>query len=219
MGNAEGPLVEIIGLIGPTSYRSLRDTVRRQVFLNYDQHTDPTGAVVYVRTRAGASLFPLLRDAVRRIDPHVPTFAERTLEQQIDRSLATERLLALLASLFGLMATTLAAVGLYGIIAFTVTGRRKEIGLRLALGARAPRLVSLVLRDVMRVVLIGVAAAIPAAWFLSRYVESYLYGVSPTDSLTLAGVAGLLALTAAAACIAPLRRALRVSPMTVLRED
>ena len=71
----------------------------------------------------------------------------------------------------------------------------------------------------MRVVLIGVAAAIPAAWFLSRYVESYLYGVSPGDSHTLAGVAGLLALTAGAACIAPLRRALRVSPMTVLRED
>jgi predicted permease len=219
MGNAEGPVVEIIGLIGPTTYRSLRDTARRQVFLNYDQHTDPTGAIVYVRTRAGESLFPLLRAAVRRIDPHVPTFAERTLAQQINRSLATERLLALLASLFGLMATILAAVGLYGIIAFTVTGRRKEIGLRLALGARAPRLVSLVLRDVMRVVLIGVAAAIPAAWFLSRYVESYLYGVSPGDSHTLAGVAGLLALTAGAACIAPLRRALRVSPMTVLRED
>lgn len=110
-------------------------------------------------------------------------------------------------------------MGLYGVIAFTVTGRRKEIGLRLALGTRARRLVGLVLRDVVRVVAVGSAAAIPAAWFLSRYIESHLYGVSATDSLTIAGVAGLLEVVVAAACIAPLRRAFRISPMAVLRED
>ena len=215
----EGPPIEIIGLIGRTKYRSVRDTARRQVFLDYDQHDDPTNAVVYVRTRAGSALFPLLREAVRRVDPQVPAFAERTLKQQIDRNLATERLLATLATLFGVMATLLAAVGLYGIMAFTVTGRRKEIGLRLALGARAPGLVRLVMRDVLRVVGLGIGAALPAAWLLARYIENQLYGVSAGDSVTIAGVAGLLAVVVAVACIAPLRRAFRLSPMTVLRED
>ena len=219
MSNPGGPVVDIIGLIGRTKYRSVRDTARRQVILSFDQHADPTSAVVYVRTRAGAGLFPLLREAVRRIDPDVPTIAERTLEQQIDRNLATERLLATLASLFGMMAALLAAVGLYGIIAFTVTGRRKEIGLRLALGARPPRLVALVLGNVVRVVILGVVAAIPAGWFLSRYIESRLYGVSAGDSLTLIGVAGLLTAVVVAASLGPLWRAFRISPMVVLRED
>ena len=219
MGTGGGPAVEIIGLIGRTKYRSIRDTARRQVILHFDQHPDPTNAVVYVRTRAGASLFPALRDAVRRIDPNVPTIAERTLEEQIDRNLATERLLATLAMLFGMIAALLAAVGLYGIIAFTVTGRRKEIGLRLALGARPPRLVALVLGNVVRVVVFGVVAAIPAGWFLSRYIESRLYGVSAGDSLTLIGVAGLLIAVVVGASLGPLWRAFRISPMVVLRED
>src|ERR1043166_482543 len=219
MGGAGNTPIEIIGVIGRTKYRSMRDTVRRQVFLDFDQHGDPTHACVYVRTRAGSALFPVLRDAVRRIDPRVPPFGERTLEQQIDRNLATERLLATLASLFSVMATLLAAVGLYGIMAFTATGRRKEIGLRLALGARPPGLIRLVLGDVLRVVALGVLAAVPAAWFLSRFIRSQLYGISPTDARTLLVVAGLLAAVVAAACIGPLRRAFRLSPMVVLREE
>jgi hypothetical protein len=123
--------VEIVGVIGTTKYDDVRDsTPRGQAFLNFAQHTDPTNAVIYVKTRAGASLFPLLRNAVRRIDPSVPTFAERTLVDQVNRNLATERLLATLATVFGVMATALAAVGLYGIMAFTVTGSRWGPGLR-----------------------------------------------------------------------------------------
>jgi predicted permease len=220
MGGPQGTEVEIVGIIGATTYGSIRDSTRwRQVFLNFAQHTDPTNSVLYVKTRMGPSLFPSLRGAVRRVDRNVPTFAERTLIEQLDRNLATERLLATLATVFGVMATALAAVGLYGIMAFTVTGRRKEIGLRLALGARAPGVARLVLRDVVRVVLIGILASIPAAYVLSRYVKSQLYGVAPNDSLTMLGVAGLLLAVVALACIAPLRRAFRTSPMAVLRED
>ena len=220
MGGPEGTPVEIVGVVGAMRYDGVRDSTRqRQAFLNYAQHTDPTNAVIYVKTRAGSALFSSLRSAVRRIDPSVPTFAERTLVEQVNRNLATERLLATLATVFGMIATALAAVGLYGIMAFTVAGRRKEIGLRLALGARAPGVARLVLRDVVRVVLVGILAAVPAAFLLSRYVKSQLYGVAPNDSLTMLGVAGLLACVVALACIAPLRRAFRTSPMAVLRED
>jgi predicted permease len=220
MNGPNGTPVEIIGVIGETKYSGIRDTTRRrQVFLNSAQHTDPTYAVVYVKTRLGPTLFPSLRSAARRIDPSVPTFAERTLVEQLNRNLATERLLATLAAAFGVMATALAAVGLYGIMAFTVAGRRKEIGLRLALGARAPGVARLVLRDVVRVVLVGILAAVPAAFLLSRYVKNQLYGVTPNDSVTMLGVAGLLLAVVALACVAPLRRAFKTSPMTVLRED
>jgi len=214
-----GDPVEIVGVIGATTYGSIRDARRRQVFLNFDQHPDPTHAVVYVRTVAGSALFPSLRAAVRRVDPNVPPFAERTLDEQIDRNLATERMLAMLATLFGTVATLLAAVGLYGIMAFTVTARRREIALRLALGARAPGVMRLVLRDVLRVVLVGAVAAVPAAWLVSRYIESLLYGVAPTDPFTVLGVAGMLTAVVAAACAAPLRRAFLTSPMVVLREE
>jgi predicted permease len=220
LGGPEGTPVEIIGVIGATKYAAIRDTThRRQVFLNYAHHDDPTYAVMYVKTRTGPSLFPSLRDVARRLDPSVPTFAERTLVEQLDRNLATERLLATLAAVFGMMATALAAVGLYGIMSFTVTGRRKEIGLRLALGAGTTGVARLVLRDVVRVVVVGLLAAIPAAFILSRYVKSQLYGVAPNDTVTMLAVAGLLLAVVALACIAPLRRAFRTSPMAVLRED
>jgi predicted permease len=138
MNGPNGNPVEIIGIIGATKYAAIRDTTRRrQVFLNYAQHTDPTNAVVYVKTRVGPSLFPSLRGAARRIDPSVPTFAERTLVEQLDRNLATERLLATLATVFGVMATALAAVGLYGIMAFTVTGAPQ--GDRTPAGTRGAR--------------------------------------------------------------------------------
>jgi ABC-type antimicrobial peptide transport system permease subunit len=141
----------------------------------------------------------------------------RTLDEQVDRSLSTERLVATLSTVFGALATFLAAIGLYGVMAYTVTRRTREIGIRMALGAGRGHVIWLVMREVLLLMCIGVAVGLPASWLLTKLVQSQLYGVAAHDPVTIAAAVLVIGAIAAVAGYAPGRRATRIQPMEALR--
>jgi putative ABC transport system permease protein len=160
-----------------------------------------------------------VRGAIRRLDPSLPAAGVRPLDEVVLGSLARQRLLSALVGLFGALALALAAVGTYGVLSYGVEQRRREIGVRLALGAGRGGILGLVVARGMRPVLAGLAAGALAAFALRRALASVLYGVSPTDPLTFVTVAGLLAAVALGACLIPGRRAARVDPLVALRYE
>ncbi len=176
-------------------YASLREETQPQIFYPYCVGVDRS-VVMSVRTtqapEAPEAMFQTLRRVVQEIDPNLPAYALQTYQTCIDRSLTNERLIASLSTVFGLLATALAMVGLYGVMAYSVARRRREIGVRMAMGARAGTIGWLVMREVLTLVAIGVAISLPAAWFLSRFVESQLYGIAPTDVTTVAAASVIL---------------------------
>jgi ABC-type antimicrobial peptide transport system permease subunit len=160
-----------------------------------------------------------VRDEVRRLDAGIPVYAMKTVEGQLDETLLTDRLIALLSAGFGLLATVLASVGLYGVMAFVVARRRKELGVRLALGASPSAIVWMVMREVLMLLAIGLAVGIPAALGAARYVSSQLYGVEPWDlSIALATVA-ILSVVSAVAGLIPARKASLIDPILALRYE
>ena len=211
---------EIVGVVKDGKSYSLRDTPQRFFYLPVLQEEQPSQVTFYVRAGASpASLAPPLRSAVRELDAALPVFAVRTMEAQVDESLFFERMIAALSAAFGLLATLLAAVGLYGVMSYTVVRRTREIGIRMALGAGRSSVLRLVLREVAVLAVIGVALGVPSALGLSRFVESQLYGLSPTDPVTLALAAVVLLSVAFVAGYLPASRATRVDPMTALRYE
>ena len=157
--------------------------------------------------------------AVRERDAGLPIFDVQSMDQTVDEALFTERMLALLSAAFGLLATLLAAVGLYGVMSYTVARRTREIGIRIALGAERRTVVWLVLREVVVLVAIGLAIGVPAALGLSRLVSSQLFGLSARDPLTLMLAVAVLAIVGAAAGYLPARRAASVEPVRALRYE
>ena len=131
-------------------------------------------------TSSSAGAYSLIRNEVRRLDPAMPVYSLKTLQGQLDERLLTDRLVALLSAGFGLLATVLASIGLYGVMAFVVARRRKELGIRLALGAQPSQLIWMVMREVLLLLAIGLAVGIPAAMALGKYVSSQLYGIEAT---------------------------------------
>jgi ABC-type antimicrobial peptide transport system permease subunit len=156
---------------------------------------------------------------VRQRDPLLPVIDLRTIEDQLDRVLVNERLMATLAAAFAVLAVALAVVGLYGVTAFVVSRRTREIGIRLALGSSRRRALWVVLRDTAVMLSAGLAVALPSVWALGRLVESQLFGVSALDAGTVAGAVALMALVALAASAVPARRAASVSPTEALRYE
>jgi ABC-type antimicrobial peptide transport system permease subunit len=149
----------------------------------------------------------------------MPVYGMKTLERQLDETLSTERLIAALSAAFGLLATVLAAIGLYGVMAFVVARRTKEIGLRMALGAAQGKVVWMVMRETLLLVAVGLAIGVPAALALSRYVSTQLYGVRPTDIWSAAASLVILAAVAAGAGFLPARRASTIDPIKALRYE
>jgi ABC-type antimicrobial peptide transport system permease subunit len=143
----------------------------------------------------------------------------RTLDDQVARSLSTDRLITYLTAVFGGLATLLAMIGLYGVLAYVVTRRTREIGIRIALGALTRTISWMILREVLVVVGLGVALALPAIWALTRLVESQLYGVEPMDPVAIIGAMALLAVAAITAAFLPARRAAHVDPVVALRAE
>ena len=156
---------------------------------------------------------------MKQIDPGLAVDAMRTMDDQIDTTLSNERMIELLAISFGLLATMLAGVGLYGVLAYSTAQRTREIGIRIALGSSKLGVSRLVLMDVLRLVGIGIVVAIPCSAMLGRLLRSQLFGVSVTDPFTLGAVVLLIALVALVATIMPAWRASTVNPTTALRTE
>ena len=149
----------------------------------------------------------------------MPVYEMKTLEAQLDETLLTDRLIALLSAGFGLLATLLASIGLYGVMAFVVARRKKELGIRLALGAQPGGVIWLVMREVLLLLAIGLAVGIPAALGLGRYVSSQLYGIEPRDPWIAVSTVVLLTVVSAAAGLIPAHRASRIDPILALRYE
>lgn len=211
--------IEIVGVVKDTKYTGIREEPRAQVFFPYRQAT-MENITAYVRTGHDPdAVMQSLRRAVAAIDPQLPIFGVTTLEDRVQRSVVNERLIAGLSATLSAIATALAVVGLYGVIAFTVTRRTRDIGIRMALGARGSQIAWGVLREAGALVTVGLAVGAAGAWWLGRYVESQLYGITPADPATIAGAAVVLSFVAAVAALMPARRASAVSPMSALREE
>ena len=172
----------------------------------------------YVRIQGSSeAALQSIRTIVHNEDPTLPISYFRTLDEQVSRSLSTERMLATLSSSFGTLALLLSLVGLYGVISFTVTRRTREIGVRLALGATRRNTMWLVLRDALAMTAIAIAIALPSVWALGRLVQSQLYGIKPMDPATIVTATLILCFTALGAALRPAHRAARLNPTDALR--
>jgi predicted permease len=211
------PDVEIVGVVSNISYRGLREEWEQAYFpIGSDGFYE--GANFYVRVQGGSeAAFQSIRTILRNADPTLALTYFRTLDEQINRALSTERMLATLSGGFGTLALLLSLVGLYGVMSFVVTQRTREIGIRLALGATHSATVWLVLRDALVMITAGIAIALPCIWALSRLIESQLYDVKPTDPATIAIATLILCSTAVSAALIPARRASAVNPTEALR--
>ncbi len=212
--------ITIIGVARSTKYESMRDEIPTEVFRPYQQLEFATGITGYVRTAQNPEqIFTAIRKRVHDLDSNLPVFDMDTLEREMEDSLVTERLVALLSSGFGLLATLLASIGLYGVMAYTVARRTREIGIRLAIGAAKNDVLWLVMREVLVLLGIGIAIALPASWILTQSVRSQLYGIQPADPASIASATLAIAAVAVLAGYLPARRATRVDPMRALRYE
>jgi predicted permease len=212
--------MEVVGVVKDFKYTNLRDEIPEQAYIPYLGDRFLGGMTIYVRTTGDANqLMSTVRSTVRDMDPNVPVYAMRTTEVTINESLSTERMIASLSAVFGFLATLLAVIGLYGVMAYTVAQRTREVGIRIALGAARGEVIWLVMREVLLLVAIGVIAGVTASLALTRVVQSQLFGLTPHDPLTLGLATAALALVACAAGYIPALRASRLDPMVALRYE
>jgi predicted permease len=212
--------IEIVGVVGDTHYSNLKADPPVLHFDLYRQMTEIGGATYIVRTQMPPeAIVPTLRAAVQRIDRDLTLMDIRTQQQQIDATTQQERVFASLTAGFGLLALALACVGIYGIMAYTVSQRTNEIGIRLALGAERRQVRGMVLREASRLAVLGVLSGLAVALALVKLVKSMLYGLKPADPVSFAGAGCLLMLVALVAAWIPALRASRVEPMEALRHE
>jgi predicted permease len=214
------PDIEVIGVIPDKKYRDLRETPPAQAYFPYFEGPHFRFMNVYLRTQADPRLIEdELRERMRQFDPHVPVVGLQTMNEQIGFSLRTERLVASLSAVFGGLATLLAVIGLYGVMAYTVMRRTREIGIRIALGALRSNVIAMVMREVFILIGAGLAAGIALALALADLIRSQLFGLNPRDPLTFVGSAIVLTLAAGLAGFLPALRASGVDPTTALRQE
>lgn len=210
-------MFEIIGVVSDAKYRSMREPMMPAV---YQFSRDFDSFVLHVRTRGRPeSIIQPVRQALTALDPAVPFVEISTLAEEVNASTASERLTAALASIFGIIAALLTAVGLYGLLAYAVAQRRREIGIRMALGARTVDIRVLVGRQALAMVAGGMALGLAAAVAAAQWMASLLYGVAPLDPGSLAVGAAFVALVAVVAVSFPVERATRIEPAAALRQE
>jgi putative ABC transport system permease protein len=219
MGGNAKEIKEIVGVVAdvknddvdeaaePAAYEPHSQTPNRTMNLILRGANDPTQLVAAVRSEA------------RVLDPNLPVSNVKTLNQMIDERISPKRLMTYILAIFALCALVLASVGIYGVMSYAVTQRTQEIGIRMALGARAVDVLRLVVSNGMSLALVGVAIGLAGAFALTRLLANLLFHVKPTDTLTFAGVAGSLVIVALTACYIPARRATRVDPLVALRDE
>jgi putative ABC transport system permease protein len=208
----------IVGIVKDAKYSSMKEAPPPVYYTPYAQTQRQRANYFYVRTvndplqAAGA-----IRAAVAAIDPNLPVVNMRTMQAQIDVNVANERLLSILTGTFAALATLLAAIGLYGVLAFNVARRTREIGIRMALGAGASQVRRLIVREVAVMIGVGVAAGLASALAAGKLIESVLFGTKPSDPWVYTSAAAILCVIALAAAYVPARRATGVDPMIALR--
>jgi putative ABC transport system permease protein len=211
---------QVVGVVKDSKYVRIDETIVRTAYLPSGQDSNPSSFINY-EIRSGASravLIPALRSAIAEVNRDL-SLEFRDFETQVNESIVQQRVVALLASIFGALALLLSLVGIYGVTDYAVSRRQREIGIRMALGALQSSMVWLVLRDMLILLLIGSSLGLAASLAMGRLIASLLYGIHPTDPGLLAGATLALAAAAALAAYLPARKAVRLNPMTVLRDE
>ena len=210
------PGEEVIGIVADTKYDDLKKNIEPTAYVPLK------GGGAHFELRTGENpetLISTVQSIVSELDSHLPRLAYKTEVEQIDRSLFREHLVARLSSFFGMLALILACIGLYGLLSYDVARRTREIGIRTALGAQQRDVLRIVVGQGLALAAVGAAVGIAVAVGVTRYIQSFLYGVRPTDPGTFVGVGIVLALVALSACYLPARRAVRVDPIVALRYE
>jgi predicted permease len=219
LSGPRGPWLEVVGIVRDSKYRMLTEPSTPIAYVPLAQNHE-TGMVLYVRTSGDpAGLVAAVRGAVQSLEPNLPLPDVRPLTDSIGGSLYAARMGALLLGVFGGLALVLSAIGVYGVMAFSVSRRTREIGVRMALGAHRSTVLRLVLLDGMRLVLAGTVLGLAGALGAGRWLQSFLYGVSGLDAVTFASVPVILGAVALVACLVPARRAAKVDPLVALRSE
>lgn len=219
-GQTAGADNRVVGVVGDSKYRSLRESLLPIFYSPMQLRTYEGTELLYVRTQGPPEqIIAAVRNTLAQLDPRLPFSDIVTMQQQVSESLWQERLLAVLAAVFSFVSVLMAAIGLYGLLAYDVTQRTREFGIRIAVGAQRSSVASLLLRDLARIVLPGAAAGVLLCVLLSRLVASVLYGVRPSDPVSFsAALLGVCAIAAAASCL-PVWRTLRIDPATILGDE
>ena len=215
----DGPWFTIIGIAADAKVRGAREAAKIETFVPYWQLTEPGMTVLLKTDSKPAQLAGPLRAAVSSIDRNVPVSGITTLAEIVTDSIEQPRFFAMLSAAFAVIALILAAIGIYGVMAYAVAQRTTEIGVRMALGATPPEVFRLVVGDGLKLTATGVVIGMAGSVVVARWLTTLLFGVRPGDPWTLAATAGTLLLVAAAACFIPARRATRVDPMVALRAE
>jgi predicted permease len=213
--------IEIVGIARDIKYASQREEDEPLIYLPWQQHGEEMGQGFFAIRTTGdpLALIAAVRQSVREVDNNLPLTEFKTQVAQARETLRPDRLFANLLSFFGLLALLLAAIGLYGVLAYSVTQRTREIGIRVALGAQTGDVLRLVIWHGLKLVLMGLAVGALAAFALTRVIANQLYGVRATDPVTFLMVGALLMIIALLACWVPARRATRVDPLIALRTE
>jgi ABC-type lipoprotein release transport system permease subunit len=219
-GDIDLHYMTIVGVARDTRQTSLRDAGLPTLFTPLGQGDAPNRLYFYLRTATPPEqTIATVRGTMRSTDPGLTVADLRTMDEQVEKSIANERMIEVLALAFGILATLLAGVGLYGVLSYTTVQRTREIGIRMALGSSRLAITGLVVKEMVRLGVIGVVVAVPCAILLGRALRSQLFGVSAADPLTLAGVVLLMGVVSLAAALVPARRAANVEPMEALRAE
>ncbi|MEM7587769.1 MAG: ABC transporter permease [Acidobacteriota bacterium] len=219
-GGPDGPLFTVVGVVDTVKIRDLEQPVTKEtVYFPYQQAPRPRMTFVLKTGTESAAIGKAVQSAILRLDPELPAYSVTTLDAQLRESLSTRRVSMVLLVAFGALATVLAAIGIYGVLAFSIAQRLRELGIRMALGARPGQVLQMVLRQGLTLVGMGVVIGILAALALGRLLSSMLFGVQAADPMTLAAVSLLLLTVALIACTRPAWRATRVDPIEALRSE
>jgi predicted permease len=217
-GGKVKPDIEIVGVVKDVKQDHVSSAIQPYLYIPYAQRPKLTGMAFYVRsTQDPLLLGSTFEGVVRELDANLPVYDLKTMERVVEQDLFSARMVAVLSASFAGLAGLLAALGIYGVLAYVVLQRTREIGIRMALGAMAGQVRFLIVREVGFMVLIGVGVGVPLAYGLARFSESLLFGVHAGDSAVYLAGLGLIGLIALAACLLPARRATRIDPLVALR--